>query len=273
MGLRTGLAIGALLLAAGAVAIWSALPQGEQGVSGSFTPTASPVAPEQPSQSPVETLSGAFTLAVSWQPAFCETASSRPECRSQTDTRFDATNFSLHGLWPEPRGNEYCGVPTSIANADRNGQWRDLPGPELTDDLWDELQEKMPGTQSLLHRHEWIKHGTCANVSAEAYYAASLDLLDALNASGVATLFADHIGDRLSAEHIRAAFDQAFGRGAGTRVTIECERENGRTMVSELRIGLSDRFASGPDLGALIAAAPSRSRGCPGGEIDRAGRQ
>ncbi len=29
-------------------------------------------------------LSGDFVLALSWQPAFCETHESKPECRSQT---------------------------------------------------------------------------------------------------------------------------------------------------------------------------------------------
>jgi ribonuclease T2 len=34
-------------------------------------------------------------LAVSWQPAFCETRPRLPECRSQTADRFDASNFRI----------------------------------------------------------------------------------------------------------------------------------------------------------------------------------
>jgi len=57
---------------------------------------------QQLSASPAE-----YVLAVSWQPAFCETRPRLPECRSQTADRFDATNFTLHGLWPRPRSRAY----------------------------------------------------------------------------------------------------------------------------------------------------------------------
>src|SRR3546814_1497468 len=41
-----------------------------------------------------------FVLAVSWQPAFCETRPAKPECVTQDEDRFDASHFALHGLWP-----------------------------------------------------------------------------------------------------------------------------------------------------------------------------
>src|SRR6266536_5805604 len=42
-------------------------------------------------------------LALSWQPSFCETHSSKPECAAETAASFEATHFTLHGLWPQPR--------------------------------------------------------------------------------------------------------------------------------------------------------------------------
>jgi ribonuclease T2 len=39
-----------------------------------------------------------YALAISWQPAFCETLPRRRECREQTHDRFDASHFFLHGL-------------------------------------------------------------------------------------------------------------------------------------------------------------------------------
>jgi len=51
-----------------------------------------------------------YVFALSWQPAFCETKSSKTECRAQNPNEFDATNFTLHGLWPQPNGNSYCQV-------------------------------------------------------------------------------------------------------------------------------------------------------------------
>ena len=66
-------------------------------------------------------------LAVSWQPAFCETKPDKIECRTQTADRFDASNFTLHGLWPQPRRMAYCNVgKTDIAN-DKDGSWDELP--------------------------------------------------------------------------------------------------------------------------------------------------
>ena len=44
-----------------------------------------------------------YVLALSWQPAFCEGRPDKSECRTQTQNRFDANNFVLHGLWPNQR--------------------------------------------------------------------------------------------------------------------------------------------------------------------------
>ena len=46
-----------------------------------------------------------YVFAASWQPSFCETRPNKPECKNLTDERFDATAFSIHGLWPRP---QYC---------------------------------------------------------------------------------------------------------------------------------------------------------------------
>ena len=58
-------------------------------------------------------------LAVTWQPAFCQLHARKPECGSQTSDRFDATHFTLHGLWPQPRAKEYCGVSAALRDLDR----------------------------------------------------------------------------------------------------------------------------------------------------------
>lgn len=216
-------------------------------------------------------LSGPFTLAVSWQPAFCETAPNKPECRSQTETRFDAANFTLHGLWPDPAGNTYCGVSGRDRQNDKAGRWDLLPAPNLSPRVAQALAIMMPGTQSRLERHEWIKHGTCSGGDAQAYFRASLALLTRLNDSEVQDVFATNVGGRLQADTIRNAFDRAFGKGAGQRVTVECERLNGRTIISELRISVNGDIAASPQMDRLLDQAPTRHRGCPAGEIDRVG--
>ena len=95
-----------------------------------------------------------YVLAVSWQPGFCETRWRLPECRSQTSERYDASHFSLHGLWPQPRSKAYCGVNQSEIRKDKDRRWRELSWPRLDQDLWNQLKQVMPGTRSGLHKHE-----------------------------------------------------------------------------------------------------------------------
>lgn len=214
-----------------------------------------------------------LVLAISWQPAFCETRPDRPECESQTADRFDAGNFALHGLWPQPRSRDYCGVDAALVQADEYGDWDLLPEPDISDALREELAVLMPGTQSGLDRHEWIKHGTCYDVDAEAYFGDSLDLLDAVNESAVGDLFAASIGQRLTQRQVREAFDDAFGFGAGDRVRLSCVTDGNRRLIDELTIGLTGQ-PQGPDsFDNLILAARPTDGGCDGGIVDRVGLQ
>ena len=186
-----------------------------------------------------------YILAVNWQPAFCELNSRTRECRDQRPNSFEATNFTLHGLWPQPRGNEYCDVSNRDRIASQDGRWRDLPLLDLTPAQRHELDEVMPGSLSGLDRHEWVKHGSCYDGDERDYYGAALDLMLALNTSEVADLFASNIGRRLTLGDIRAAFDRAFGDGAGSRVAMDCAEDGNRTLITELRIALTGGI-SGP---------------------------
>jgi len=42
-------------------------------------------------------------LAISWQNAFCEMNKYKKECKNMDSKDFGASNFVLHGLWPQPR--------------------------------------------------------------------------------------------------------------------------------------------------------------------------
>ncbi|MCF1184492.1 ribonuclease T(2) [Marichromatium gracile] len=217
---------------------------------------------------PVPTGEPRYLLAVSWQPAFCERRGRAPECRDQTPQRFDARAFSLHGLWPQPRDNVYCDVPAKARALSRDGDWQRLPALALAPDTRRELDRVMPGTRSALHRHEWVKHGSCYGDDPEGYFADSLRLLAALNASPVRDLFVSRIGQHLRASEVRAAFDRAFGKGAGERVQLVCHDG----LISELRLALKGPIEAGHGLDALLRAAPPRAAGCKGGRVDRAGR-
>ncbi|MBB4197228.1 hypothetical protein CCR94_14445 [Rhodoblastus sphagnicola] len=212
---------------------------------------------------------GANLLAVSWQSAFCENHAQKQECATQTPERFDATHFTLHGLWPQPRGVAYCNVADSYVALDKDHNWDQLPPVALSDDTLSALTEVMPAVASKLERHEWIVHGTCFRdaSSQDAYFARAVKLMAQLNASPVRDLFAHNIGGKITADQIKQAFDDGFGAGAGDRVMISCP--GSRRLIVEMTIGLVGRIDDNPSLAQLIAAAkPVANVGCPSGVVD-----
>lgn len=214
-----------------------------------------------------------YILAVSWQPAFCETKPSKPECVSQTADRFDASHFALHGLWPQPQDNLYCHVAPNLVATDKDSRWEELPPLVLEAQTREALHRVMPGTQSFLERHEWIKHGTCYHgQTAEQYYADTLLLMNQLNATAVRNLFSDHVGQAITTTTIRDTFDDVFGAGAGARVQVTCKRDGNRNLITELTIGLAGKLDE-LSMAEAIFAAPQTSPGCSGGIVDPVGFQ
>ena len=66
-------------------------------------------------------------LSLGWEPSFCEGHSNKSECASATPSGVDATHFTLHGLWPQPRRNQYCNVSQALINADEKATGRRSP--------------------------------------------------------------------------------------------------------------------------------------------------
>ncbi len=225
-------------------------------------------------ESKVKTGEAFYVLAISWQPAFCESKPNKVECKNQSATRYDASNFTLHGLWPQPRSNVFCNVPKSQISADDSRLWEQLPPVQLKPETRRALDEIMPGTQSYLDRHEWIKHGTCfPGGDQEAYYHQSVRIMQAINGSALQKLFADNIGREVSAKEIRTKFDETFGVGASQRIRIACARDGNRTLISELTIGLKGDVSDRSSVKDLILASSPTDMGCPSGIIDDVGLQ
>jgi ribonuclease T2 len=211
-------------------------------------------------------------LALGWEPTFCEHHREKSECREITATSFDATHLSLHGLWPQPRGTEYCNVSSAMRETDEAHNWDNLPEPEMSPDTLKHLSAVMPGVQSKLERHEWIAHGTCFGVSADSYFARAASLTETVDNSKVSQLFADNIGKTLSADDVRTAFDAAFGPGAGARVTVSCSGHGEDRKITELRIYLAGDVKGDTGLGDLMRAAEQVPPGCPRGLVDSTAR-
>ncbi len=212
-------------------------------------------------------------LAVSWQPAFCESRPQQRECKSQHQDRFDASHFTLHGLWPQPRENVYCDVSDRMKRDDKGRRWDWLPLLDLEASTRNELKKVMPGTASFLHRHEWIKHGTCYSEDAETYYRDSLRMMEALNSSDVQKLFVANVGHNVSAKAIREAFNSAFGPGSGKRVQVSCRNDGNRRLITELRIYLGGPLAEPTSFADALRAGEKTAPGCNGGVIDPVGDQ
>lgn len=220
------------------------------------------LAPPREGPAPQRAGEQALVLAVTWQPAFCETAPGRPECRRLGPGDPAALGFSLHGLWPQPKANVYCGRAAALAER----RWSDLPEPELDAPTREALVRLMPGSVSGLHRHQWAKHGSCYGTAADEYFDDALRLTEEINRSALADAMRARIGRRIAAEEIRAAADRAFGRGAGARLRVVC-RDG---MVTELRLHLRGEIGPGSRLEALLADAARAGGGCRGGRVDPA---
>ncbi|MEW9305273.1 ribonuclease T2 family protein [Labrys neptuniae] len=226
------------------------------------------------SDAAISTGGASYVFAISWQAAFCEGLPDKTECRTQTADRYDASHFTLHGLWPQPRGNAYCGVARRDIEADKAHRWEDLPEPQLEPATRTALEKAMPGTASFLDRHEWIEHGTCFfEKSADAYFRRSVALIGEINASPVQKLFADNVGKEIDTSQIRSAFDQGFGAGAGERVRFACKRDGSRSIIVEMTIGLRGEVKDGAKLADLIAGASPTDQGCKAGIVDPVGLQ
>lgn len=167
----------------------------------------------------------------------------------------------------------YCGVETGLREQDKKNDWLSMPELSLAEDVRLELAKAMPGVASGYDRHQWVKYGTCSGMVADEYYARALKMLAVLNGSDVQKLFENNIGGTIREEEVKAAFDTAFGAGAGNRVKMRCSKDGDRRVITGLTIGLGDAEGGEDDLSSMIAAAKETKFGCQEGVVDEAGLQ
>ena len=207
-------------------------------------------------------------LALSWHNAFCETHRYKKECKrsmfSFARPNYRDKHFVLHGLWPQPKNRSYCNVSSVDVNFDKHKQWNRLPDLGLSDEVKQRLKKVMPGFASNLHKHEWIKHGTCYGTDANSYYDDATHFVQQVNDSKVGNFFRQNIGKRVTLQQVRAVFNINFGVGTGKRVELKCRKG----LVSELWLHLG---AGSKDLAVLLKQGRQTRSRCQGGFIDKAG--
>ena len=205
-----------------------------------------------------------YVLALSWQPAFCESSEKRPECRALDPGDFAATHLTVHGLWPNDRPNAgptYCGIDEETRALDQPKSWCQLPEPEMSGKTRAHLAQTMPGVVSCLDRHEWIKHGSCAGIGAERYFGETLRLASAVQATAFAQAIAANVGREVAPEQLIQAFEASFGAGSGDALTLVC---SDRGDLSEVRIDLRASALEGDlDGGDLHLDGPAPASRCP----------
>jgi len=203
-------------------------------------------------------------LAISWQNAFCQTHQYKKECKKMNKKDFGASNFVLHGLWPQPRNNQYCKVDKRQVGMDKNKQWNKLDKLDLTSKTRDRLSKLMPGYSSNLHKHEWIKHGTCYKTTADEYYTDAMNILTQINDSKVQEYFAQNVGKRVALKDIQKVFNSEFGKNAGDHVTMNCQKG----LITELWVHLG---GGSSNLKELLPKGETPKSRCHKGKIDAVG--
>ena len=197
---------------------------------GAFAAIALASATATQAASPVEN----YALAISWEPAYCISHGSYPECSSETPTRQDNKTFSLHGLWPQ--NESYCGVSAANKKLDENGDWSQLPAVVLNASTEAALKVAQPGTMSYLDRHEWIEHGTCSGLTQQNYYTPMLALLASVNASNLGSTVSANVGGHLTLAQLQAAAKLDYGTYASTDIEYLCVSSGGKSYLEEVRL-------------------------------------
>jgi ribonuclease I len=90
--------------------------------------------------------------------------------------------LQLHGLWPNYKKKGYpegqCTKKDECkTQADADGKYCKYPEPAglYESEAWKELAEGyMAGKEKCLERHEWVKHGTCTEMTPPEYFAWAL---------------------------------------------------------------------------------------------------
>ncbi len=209
-------------------------------------------------------------LVMTWGPTLCQVDAANPGCRSGHVGQMGPA-LVLHGLWPQPRSEQFCDVPPTVADREKNSRGGKGPSVSLPPEVQQKLQSMMSDA-SIMAPHEWYTHGTCSGVAPAEYFTIATSLAD--QASKVLNpVFAKARGKRLAPSTVRRAVDAAFGEGSGQRVGLTCRGVGSDGFVIyEVQLSLPpvvDLRAAGNNakLGDGLANGRNISAGCQDGRV------
>lgn len=156
-----------------------------------------------------------YLLSLSWAPGWCATDGAGRDV-AQCDPANDAT-FVLHGLWPqyETSWPSYCRTTARDPSRAQSAAMEDVMGSDGA--AW----------------YQWKKHGRCAGLSPEDYYATARAAYERVTIPEVFSRLDRDI--RLPASVVEEAFLEANPDLSRDQITITCK--SGR--IQEARICLT----------------------------------
>lgn len=213
-----------------------------------------------------------YLLALSVAPAFCEDQPERKksyaQCRSLSAPTFRAMPLTLHGLWPNRLDRKH----PAYCKGESRGAFCSLPPLSLATPTRAWLAKVMPGSADCLDRYQWVKHGSCSGLPAEAYFKASAELTERVNRA-IGGEIGHHMGREVSLVDLRAALSRADPE-LRDAVSFDCRTPRTpdpvkrRPMLHEVRVYFQiDPRSGGPGRPMPYARAGVRhyNSGCPGG--------
>ncbi len=201
-----------------------------------------------------------YVLALTWQPAFCKHVNykgRKPECDAIKQGELVVDHMTLHGLWPNRKA---CG--TRYGNCEG-------PALDLEESTVSKLAPWMPNFlyEQVFGAYEWNKHGTCQNLSDDAYFLMALQLVEAVDASAVGSYIKSRTGKEMSINEFFANLQDAYGQETADRILLIC---TGGKYLQEVRVNLPLDFKCDPDLSVMTRGAArnkAKAENCKGDTI------
>ena len=207
--------------------------------------------------------SSSSLLVVTWGPSLCKVDPANPGCRSGHVSTLGPA-LILHGLWPQPPTQQFCGVP-------KGAQPPGLSALQLPEAVQTNLQSMMSDA-AVMAPHEWSAHGTCSGLPPSDYFSIVTSLTTQVTAA-LDPVFKSAEGGHVALSAVRDRLDTEFGRDAGQRAGMTCREVDGEGMVAyEVHLSLPPvaelRAASGTlSLGDLLNKGPTVFAGCRRGLV------